>query len=121
MSILNGCLEAKEENEILRDIMLANGIPLPERIRRKNAYTASVSVSGEPGKGQRLVVHMPPSDSQGPHYHGMGQGRDPGQTSSRKSSQKPHPHGLDSTQVGVDFVLSLVYLHPPLFCSFQHS
>lgn len=106
MSILHGSLEAKEENQILKEIMMAHNIPLPEKIRRKNAYTAYVSVSGESGKGQRLVVLMPESESQGPHYHGMGKNHGPDPTSSPKKTRKLHPQGLDSTQVGVNFVLS---------------
>ncbi|KAK2755132.1 hypothetical protein FQN54_006661 [Arachnomyces sp. PD_36] len=123
MSITHGSLQAKEENEILRDIMIAHGIPLPEKYQRKNTGTARVSVSGQ-GKKQRLVVQMPSPQHPAPSYQGNGQG----QTSlspesqgnslsgyystSPKSPQNSHPQGLDSTQSGVDFVLSLE--HPCL-------
>ncbi|KAK2739796.1 hypothetical protein FQN55_009117 [Onygenales sp. PD_40] len=48
--------EIAEENEILRDIMLAHGIPLPANGTPWFSPMATVSVLGNPGFGQRLHV-----------------------------------------------------------------
>jgi hypothetical protein len=121
MSIAHGSLETKEENEILRDIMIAHGLPLPEKYQQKNTAVANVSVLGELGD-QRLVVRMPDSGAQWPYFDNSSQARGLEKTSlsprsqdnsfsgyhsmSPGSPQNIHPQGLGSTQVGVDFVLS---------------
>lgn len=48
-----------EENQILRDIMLAHGITPPERQPQAISPMAIVSVIGSPGHGQRLHVSVP--------------------------------------------------------------
>ena len=124
MSITHGSLEAREENEILRDIMIAHGIPLPEQYQPKTSAMTSVSVVGRPGEGQRLTVQMPSAQPQGPPLRSLNRAHGPEklQISSERqgnaffsphststqglSPQNTHPHGLDSTQVGIDFVLS---------------
>jgi hypothetical protein len=45
-----------EENQVLRDIMLAHGISPPERQLRPISPMATVTVIGDKGKGQRLHV-----------------------------------------------------------------
>jgi hypothetical protein len=128
-------IEARVEDGILKEIMITNnGLPLPAKHLPKCSL-ATVSMVGGSGRDQHLRVDVSGNypDPRYHPYYGLARYPTPSvdstldieqlSISSHKTSRKgsshdrkpisrasscphePHPHGLDSTQAGIDFVL----------------
>ncbi|KAL1969313.1 hypothetical protein VTN77DRAFT_9505 [Rasamsonia byssochlamydoides] len=121
--------EASLENKILKDIMLAYNVPIPGPSHQTGGM-AEVSMVGSPGSQRHLRVRMASYSSLSPGFITQQQDiasrqgseelashlvpvsvSSQGTSSATLSPQSPenrsHPYSLDSTQTGIDFVLSL--------------
>lgn len=123
----------------LEELLRGHGIAVPADILQVSFPMATIELVGRPPFGQTLQAQMPTFDysAPAPHLRGSVSGQalplsaesettsstaqvsdtepmawdsDPGSTPS------PHPYGLDSTQIGINFVLALE--HP---CLYHHG
>ncbi len=133
--------EIREYREIicrLRGLLVSHNIQIPSDLPHvfNDNPLAMIEVLGDPDEPQRIRAHMPAFDAAAPYPFE----RDPAQDTTRRSrsastelsgvrnyshplqSNIPrheaarHPYGLDSSQVGIDFVLALE--HP---CLYHHQ
>ena len=133
--------EIREYREIirrLRDLLLSHNIQVPSdlpHVLNENPL-AMIEVLGKPDEPQRIRAHMPAFDASAPYPFERDPAQDPARRSRSASSELSgvrnyshplhtslpaheatrHPYGLDSSQVGIDFVLALE--HP---CLYHHQ
>ena len=115
----------------LEELLVTQGIEIPEDLREAEPKSplAAVELVGQTFRGQRLEAHMPAFDACAPCPYDRSQAatssEQPTRTTSRDSpiadqasfddantgppntGNGGHPHGLDSTQTAVNFVLAL--------------
>lgn len=125
--------EASIENSVLKDILLAHKISIPSQQHQNPAGLMQVSVIGTSAQPQMLHARLSPSSfGSSTQESGVDLSGDSLATQMQRASVSPnsylsqgtsgqslpdatvtrspenvvtHPHGLDSTQTGVDFVL----------------
>jgi hypothetical protein len=129
----------------LRDLLLSNNVPIPSDLHfeQLDGALAMVEVLERPGQPQHIRAHMPVFDSSAPFPFQRDTGNSkplpdiPSITGGHNTSSSfspasdpmhidtqpshhhhttHHPYGLDSSQVGVDFILALE--HP---CLYHHQ
>lgn len=117
-------MNAKIVIQRLQELLTANGIPVPTDILQVDHPMATIELVGRPPFGQALQAQMPTFDHSAPAPHVRGSVSayaPPPSAQSETTSSAPvsdtapmapqteaaHPHGLDATQVGVNFVLAL--------------
>ena len=133
--------EIREYREIirrLRDLLQLNHVPIPSDLPnvKLNSPLAQIEVLGQANEPQRIRAHMPAFDAAAPFpferepRHGtdisptqgfgsppsLPQFSQPLSPDAHMSNTARHPYGLDSSQVGIDFVLALE--HP---CLYHHQ
>lgn len=113
----------------LQELLTVNGIPVPADILQVDHPMATIELVGRPPFGQTLQAQMPIFDHSAPAPHVRGSVSAHALPSSTESetaftapvsdiaamalgaeaqkSASTHPHGLDATQVGINFVLAL--------------
>ena len=134
--------ETRDYREIirrLRDLLLLNNIPIPSDLPHVllDSPLATIEVLGKTDGPQLLRAHMPAFDAAAPYpferetsqgssrlrstssgtdSSGMRNFSNPRNTDVAMTGTTRHPFGLDSSQVGIDFVLALE--HP---CLYHHQ
>jgi len=129
---------AKTVIQRLQELLASNDVPIPNDILKVNHPMATIELVGKPPFGQSLQAQLPVFDHSAPAPHlRESVSAQPFPSSSEfeantstalgsdlamacdQEVERPlstHPYGLDSTQVGVNFVLALE--HP---CLYHHS
>jgi hypothetical protein len=117
--------EIREYREVirrLRDLLASHNVQIPSDLPnvRLNSPAAQIWVIDKPNEPQRIQAHMPAFDASAPYpferpsksssAKGASSipGSNPTQNSDTNMLDAPsHPYGLDSSQVGIEFVLAL--------------
>lgn len=131
-----GVAAAQNTIRQLKDLLISNGIAIPPelQVQELEGPMARVELVGRFGRGQRIEAQMPEFDASAPYpYERRHADTSSGQSShdsgfpsstpsvvnipameqsavqdeNTESHYDGHPHGLDTTQVGVNFVLAL--------------
>jgi hypothetical protein len=128
----------------LQELLTSNGIFVPPELMQVDSLMATIELVGRGPFGQSLHAQMPIFDHTAPAPHVRGSVSDPLKMSAALEAESstalpseaadttmmfgtdappatsppgsPHPHGLDSTQIGVNFVLALEQK-----CLYHHS
>jgi hypothetical protein len=134
--------EIREYREIirrLRDLLCSHQISVPSDLPQVqiNSPLAMIEVLDRPNEPQRIQAHMPAFDAGAPYPFERDTGKARARSRSASNVTDPssvpnyshplntdvplqdpsrHPYGLDSSQVGIDFVLALE--HP---CLYHHK